>query len=243
MRGRIEVRWNRLPRGPMSMMKADATTTLVGSYFERAADTFDALYGGRMSTPMKWINRRFRSDIYARFDRTLTALAPLNGKTILDIGCGSGVYAVEFASRGATRVVGYDVAERMIELARRRAKSLGAGEVCSFVRGSFPDDAPNELFDHCVAMGVMDYIPTRQEFLKEMARRTRRSAIVSFPSYHWFRGPVRIVRYKVKRCPLWLYRESEVRELMMSAGFASVHVEKLKGAGMDFVAIGEMSRA
>lgn len=217
---------------------AQKTGVEVGKYFERAAEVFDTFYDEQRTPFVRWVDRHFRSDIYVRFDRTFANILPLEGKTVLDVGCGSGPYAVECATRGARRVVGLDLAGNMIDLARRRATRSSLDHVCTFIQGEFPKNAPEETFDYSIAMGVMDYIADKPAFLRAMAQRTNIRAVLSFPSYHWFRGPTRIVRYKMKQCPLWLYREREIRDLMHSAGFRDVEVGKIPGAGMDFVAVG-----
>ncbi|MHC5109796.1 MAG: class I SAM-dependent methyltransferase [Planctomycetota bacterium] len=57
----------------------------------------------------------------AYYDRpAMYSLLPnVNGRRVLDAGCGPGVYAEELVSRGA-RVVACDVSERMLELAAHR---------------------------------------------------------------------------------------------------------------------------
>lgn len=50
----------------------------------------------------------------------MRALLPeLSGKTVLDLGCGYGRNCADAAARGARRVVGIDLSERMLEVARR----------------------------------------------------------------------------------------------------------------------------
>ncbi|WP_411140442.1 class I SAM-dependent methyltransferase [Streptomyces sp. x-80] len=46
------------------------------------------------------------------------ALGDLSGEQVLDIGCGTGVYSREMKRRGAARVVGYDISEGMLAVAR-----------------------------------------------------------------------------------------------------------------------------
>jgi cyclopropane fatty-acyl-phospholipid synthase-like methyltransferase len=209
----------------------------VSHYFDEAAAVFDTFYDDQRSPFMRWVDHHFRRDMYERFERTFMALAPLDGKTVLDIGCGSGPYAVECARRAAARVVGLDAAESMLALARQRAAKMGLTERCTFITGRFPDMAPNQVFDHTIVMGVMDYVPDPLGFLRALAGCTRQSAVISFPSFHWFRGPLRIIRYKLKRCPLWLYQRDQIAGLLQSAGFASFQIDKIAGAGMDYVAV------
>lgn len=53
-------------------------------------------------------------------------LGPLHGRTVLDVGCGTGSTTLELARRGASEVIGVDLSERMIGHAR--AQRAGAQE-------------------------------------------------------------------------------------------------------------------
>lgn len=46
-------------------------------------------------------------------------LPDLNGKAVLDVGCGYGKNCIDFISRGASRVVGIDNSCRMLEIAKK----------------------------------------------------------------------------------------------------------------------------
>ncbi|MBX4271690.1 class I SAM-dependent methyltransferase [Clostridium estertheticum] len=45
-------------------------------------------------------------------------LPDMAGKTVLDLGCGFGENCVDFLNRGATRVVGVDISEKMLSIAK-----------------------------------------------------------------------------------------------------------------------------
>jgi ubiquinone/menaquinone biosynthesis C-methylase UbiE len=55
----------------------------------------------------------------------LNLLGNLHGKNLIDIGCGPGVYSVEFAKRGAN-VLGLDISRKMLNKARNNAKMTNA---------------------------------------------------------------------------------------------------------------------
>src|ERR1043166_10126678 len=70
-----------------------------------------------------WVLHADKND-YRNFflmPRMLEMLGDVRGRRILDLGCGEGGYARELARHGA-QVVGVDGSERMIDIARRRAK-------------------------------------------------------------------------------------------------------------------------
>jgi 2-polyprenyl-3-methyl-5-hydroxy-6-metoxy-1,4-benzoquinol methylase len=211
----------------------------VGTYFDEAATTFDTFYDHKRSRFMQWVDRRFRSDMFERYRLTFEALEPLNGKTVIDVGCGSGPYSVEAARRGGKRVLGVDMAQGMIDLGRQRAAAAGVADRCEFVLGTFPEDSPQEIFDYAIVMGVMDYVANPSAFLSTLAQRVRLRAVLSFPSKHWFRTPFRKARYWLKQCPVYFYEPSQIEGLLKTAGFSDIKVEKIPGAGMDFVATGD----
>lgn len=215
----------------------------VSRYFDEAAHTFDGFYDQKRTRVMQLVDQRFRSDMFERFRLTFEALEPLVERTVLDIGCGSGPYAVEAARRGAAMVLGLDVAPTMLDLARQRVAAAGQTDRCRFELARFPDQAPDEPSDYAIVIGVMDYVDEPLAFLTRLREVTRHRAVLSFPSKHWFRTPLRRVRYVVKRCPVYFFDERHIRELMTAAGFQGVTVEKIRGAGMDFVAVGRTATA
>jgi 2-polyprenyl-3-methyl-5-hydroxy-6-metoxy-1,4-benzoquinol methylase len=206
----------------------------VGTYFDKAAVSFDTFYDRKRSSFMQWVDRKFRSDVFDRYYRTFETIEPLTDKTILDIGCGSGPYVVEAAKLGSKRVVGLDMAQNMLDLARKRAIAANVAGKCEFVLGTFPQDAPAEKFDYSITMGVMDYVADPLVFLTALAKQIQICAVLSFPSKHWFRTPFRKVRYWLKRCPVYFYEPRQIEELSKAAGFSNTKIEKIPGAGMDY---------
>jgi 2-polyprenyl-3-methyl-5-hydroxy-6-metoxy-1,4-benzoquinol methylase len=215
----------------------------VGAYFDQAAVQFDTFYDHKRSRFMQWVDRQFRSDMFERFRLTFEAIEPLKDATVLDIGCGSGPYVVEAARRGSRRVVGLDMAPPMLGLARERAQKAGVAERCEFALGTFPQAVPPGVFDRAIVMGVMDYVPDPLKFLSTLAQRVRGRASVSFPSRHWFRTPLRQIRYRIKKCPVFFFDRQTIEELMRNAGFTDVRIDKIPGAGMDYVASGRGAAA
>ena len=205
-----------------------------GSFFDGFADAFDTFYDGKRSPVMQWIDRRFRSDMFVRYALTFDRLGDLKGRRGLDIGCGSGPYLVEALRRGAAQVVGIDPAPRMLDLTRERVQKVGALAKTTLLTGYFPETQPSGLFDFAVVMGVMDYVADPLAFLRGLRGVLTGPAAISFPSRHWFRSPIRKIRYTLRRCPLYFYDEASIRVLASGAGFAAVETIKIQGVGMDY---------
>jgi SAM-dependent methyltransferase len=74
------------------------------------------------------------------WETAFAALPPLQGQTILDLGCGIGDQAAELASRGA-RVIGLDASEELLGAARSRGLA-GAEFRCADLRAPLELAAP-----------------------------------------------------------------------------------------------------
>ena len=92
-----------------------STTDEVRERFEWDARDFDSIYRASNSRMGYWANRILRKAIFERYRITFEESGDVTGKSILDIGCGSGIYDAEFIRRGAGRVVGVDFSEPMLE--------------------------------------------------------------------------------------------------------------------------------
>jgi magnesium-protoporphyrin O-methyltransferase len=125
---------------------------------------------------------RIRATVRAGRERmraTLLSWLPedLQGRRILDAGCGTGALAIEAASRGAD-VVAIDLSPTLVALARERLpESLGSGSV-HFCSGDMLDPQLGE-FDHVVAMDSLIHYRAHDVVaaLSRLAQRTRHSMV------------------------------------------------------------------
>ena len=116
----------------------------------------------------------------AYYDRpaVLSLLPPVQGKRVLDIGCGPGLYTAWLIEHGA-QVVGFDISGEMVERARQRI-----GERAIFYQHDFSQPltfATDASFDIAVAPLMIYYVTARVAALQEVARvlTTDGSLIVS----------------------------------------------------------------
>jgi 2-polyprenyl-3-methyl-5-hydroxy-6-metoxy-1,4-benzoquinol methylase len=208
-------------------------------YFEAHASQFDSIYhDGR---PLQRVlNRTFRKAIYERFAITFDEAEPISGRTVMDVGCGSGRYSVEFARRGASRVVGVDYAGPMLALAAEHARATGVADRCEFVQGDFTTLPLHERFDVVVAIGVFDYQARPVEFLRGMVERCSRRVIATFPGRSLVRMRVRQLRYWLGNCPVLFYTEEGVRQIAVDAGVRSIRIVPIRSSGSGFVLVGDV---
>jgi 2-polyprenyl-3-methyl-5-hydroxy-6-metoxy-1,4-benzoquinol methylase len=204
------------------------------TFFNAFAETFDTIYDHKRNLVMRWIDSTFRSDMFIRYALTFEALKEIKGSTVLDVGCGSGPYIIEAFKRGAARVTGIDPAPNMLALVQERLRHNGVEESrCNLIEGIFPG-VRVDPHDFAIVMGVMDYVADPQSFLSALRPLVKRLAVISFPSEHWLRTPLRKVRYRLRRCPLYFYDDARIQNLGSAAGFSDIRIHKIRGAGMDF---------
>lgn len=205
-------------------------------FFDKFAATFDTFYEGKRNIFMQFIDKKFRKDIFLRFTKTFEYIGSLSEKTVIDIGCGSGIYVEECLRQGVKFVTGVDPAPGMLELAAKRLTDEEFKDRFALKDGYFPD-CQVDPHDFAIVMGVMDYIEDPSQFLKELQKTVRIAASVSFPSKHWFRTPFRKIRYRLRNCPVYFYDEVTIKRLADNAGFKSIEFHKVPGAGQDYVVL------
>jgi ubiquinone/menaquinone biosynthesis C-methylase UbiE len=191
-------------------------------YWNAETDRFDSIYSQAKGKLAVVLDKTFRRDMYERFAYTLDNAQPIEGRSFLDVGCGTGRYALELARYNAEHVVGIDISERMIEVCRERAREEGLAARTSFVRSDLLNFEPAGSFDVCLGIGLFDYIRDPLPVLAKMREVTRYAAILSFPRRWTWRAPLRKSRLAVKGCYVRFYSLREVSELLDSAGFVEV---------------------
>lgn len=127
----------------------------------------------------------------------LAALAPADGETIVDIGCGTGSQAIAIKrARPGARVIGLD--PDPAALAIGRAKAARAGVEIDWRQGL--GDKADALFGRGVADAVISSLvlhqcdaPVKGQILRTMARLARPGARVLIADYGRQRGLMRLL--------------------------------------------------
>ena len=168
------------------------------------AEEYDAK---RFSRGGRLIDRREKQAV-------LDALAPVDGKDVLEIACGTGRFTAMLAERGAD-IVGLDISSEMMEQGREKAHRAGVADHIEFMRGDaarlpFPDDH----FDCVFAMRFFHLADTPAKFLAEMARVSKGQVF-----FDTFNGrSLRVLYNWLLPMGSHLYSGEEVERLLADAG-------------------------
>jgi len=201
-------------------MSPDRTQT----FFHQYANDFDAIYGNQNGIIDSVINRLFRKSMRLRYEKSIAGCNPIEGRSVLDVGCGPGHYSITLAQRGAGRVIGIDFAEGMLQLASEHAAKVGVGDHCQFQVADFYKYEPQELFDYVIVMGFMDYMPDPEKVVGKVLSLTKGKAFFSFPVAGGFLGWQRQLRYR-KRCDLFLYTQDQLQQIFSRFPEATAAIE------------------
>jgi len=111
----------------------------------------------------------------------LALLGDVDGKRVLDVGCGAGALAEALLRRGAV-VTGLEISERMAALARARLGNRAAVHVGDLARplALFADGA----FDLVAASLVLHYLERWEPTLREFARVLVPGGAVALSTHH-----------------------------------------------------------
>lgn len=197
----------------------------VSQFFDGYAHDFDAIYGNKNGWFNTVINKLFRQTMERRYRKTLEGCSPIEGRSVLDIGCGPGHYSVALAKKGAAEVLGIDFADGMLQVARERAAQQGV-TTCRFEKRDFLNFNFDRKFDYAVVMGFMDYASQPAEVVRKTLSLTAVRAFFSFPLDHGVLAWQRKLRYK-SRCELFLYKEAQVKQLFAAHDHVQISTESL----------------
>ncbi len=183
----------------------------VKEYFEKCADRFDGFYREEERGVFgEAAHRVFRKPgLVRRFQAAASILGEVREKTILDVGCGSGIYSIYFARRGA-KVTGLDFSGNMISLARRNAAEEGC-EV-DFVTGDFLAFDGGRRFDHLLFIGVFDYVREGDVpgYLDKADAMANGTIVATFAKRYTPQSLIRYYWLRRQNCPVYFFTRGQV---------------------------------
>jgi len=157
---------------------SDENTAIEANINEAEIEKFDALAeswwdpNGRYKTVLEFNRARvtfFIANICNHFDLDVNKLTPLKGVTIIDVGCGGGLVCEALAKAGAN-VVGIDVSEMSIEVAKRHA--LKSALPITYRHESVEKTSINDTnrYDVVINAEVIEHVPNQSELVNQCSQ-------------------------------------------------------------------------
>jgi malonyl-CoA O-methyltransferase len=119
---------------------------------------------------------------------TLSALPNLEGKVAVDVGCGTGRYALQMLRMGASRVTGVDIALPMLAQAQKKAKK--AGLPLTIAQGDLLDtiSLPESSYDVAVCAMVLAFLPEVKAAFQTLGRLVKNGGSLIISDVHPMTG-------------------------------------------------------
>ena len=106
---------------------------------------------------------------------------PLQGKSILDLGCGYGWHCKYAGEQGASRILGIDLSSRMIEEAQKRNSGPG---ICYRVCGIDEYEYPEKEWDCVVSNLALHYMEDLESVFRKVYRTLKPQGVFLFNMEH-----------------------------------------------------------
>lgn len=168
----------------------DGPVVLSDEYKQRARDQWTAdPCGAHVAREFEFGTREYfdaieeyRYGSYAPWMKETIGFQRFAGKSVLEIGCGTGTDLVQFA-RGGAQVTALDLTPRSIEIARRRFgvyKLAGEFAISDCEALAFPDSS----FDAVYSFGVLHHTPDTERAIREIHRVLKPGGTAIVMLYH-----------------------------------------------------------
>ena len=204
------------------------STQQVKTFFDDYAQKFSSIYHEQQKQPLqRFLDKTWRKSMFLRFKRVSDIINQSQAKSILDAGCGPGWHDLLLLKSQDIHVTGVDISPNMIEIAKQQVSTAGVEENSEFICTNLFEYNPDKKFDIVFSLGVVEYFEKPQDIITKMMSLSNNKVIFSLPvKNHWL-TPQRIIRYKIRKCPLWLYSETKIESILKKMGVENYSIEKL----------------
>jgi SAM-dependent methyltransferase len=191
---------------------------LESTLYSRVAPCYDSVRKMDEDNLDKWLSDLIR---YGRITRA---------KRVLELGCGTGRFTVPLWKKTRAKIVGFDLSESMIEIARSKDPS---GDITWRLGDAADTKFPDCSFDCVFMVFVLHHLNNQIKALREIYRVLCPGGrvVIGTPSYGQFRKDV-LYKLFPDLLTLDLARFPSIprlKELMIAAGFSNVTSHYVKG--------------
>jgi len=158
-----------------------------------------------------------------------------SGSNVLDIGCGTGVFAKKLMEKGC-KVIGCEIDRKSVKEARRNGVRV---LLCDAEK----DSLPKGRFDYITCLDVMEHLKQPEEFLKKLRGKSR-YLILSVPNACWIKNRIIILFGSIPRANAftkhlgslhyWLWSYNQFKQMIEKLGFEIIEEKKIKIPNIPF---------
>ena len=172
----------------------------------------------------------------------------IQGKKVMEIGCGLGTTMINFAKSGAVKISAVDLSDASIALAKQRAEVYGYQDKIDFYNinaETLSSHIPQDQYDLIFSFGVIHHTPHPEKILKEIhpfLSPQGRLKIMVYYRYSWkvlwivmkygkfqfWKLSKLVAKYSEAQtgCPItYIYSKKEAKKLFESSGYRVLKME------------------
>lgn len=159
--------------------------------------------------------------------------AKLKGnESLLDLACGTGIYARPFAKQLVQGVVfGLDLSKPMLNYASQQARNEGLTNMILLHGDALDIPLPDAMFDNVNCCGALHLFSDLDRVLREISRVLKPGGVFTFATFRQREGALaeRIVRLRKNATGMNAFRPDELELRLNQAGFEEVKCHHAKG--------------
>jgi ubiquinone/menaquinone biosynthesis C-methylase UbiE len=108
------------------------------------------------------------------------------GKRVLELGCGTGEYALWYAANGAKEVVGVDLSDGSLALANKKKEEAKIQNVQFIKKNILELDFPDNSFDYVYSVGVLHHTGDPYKGFQHLCRVVKPDGLVIVSLYNTY---------------------------------------------------------
>jgi ubiquinone/menaquinone biosynthesis C-methylase UbiE len=112
-----------------------------------------------------------------RLTDAILAATDMKGKSVIDVGCGDGTYTIELLKGSPKSILGVDLAESALNIARRKAEEKGA-KIDFVSMSAYELEKLNQQFDVAVVRGVIHHLYEPKRAIAALAKIAKEIIVV-----------------------------------------------------------------
>jgi ubiquinone/menaquinone biosynthesis C-methylase UbiE len=164
-------------------------------------------------------------------ETVLKLALPVKKLKILDVGTGTGRFALEYLVHSAQKVIGIDIAENMLVEARKKCQKFNPR--CEFKLMSVYDlKFPKNSFDFVSCIGVLEHCGNEKKAIEQMSRVLKpkgKIVIATANGHSLLKNFVKWYEKKVTGLPKYFHLEDEFKKWFEANG---INLEQVKFCGL-----------
>ncbi len=175
---------------------------------------------------------------FRKISKELLGRTDVQGKVVLDVGCGTGILSFLLIEKGAVKVVCVDLSEYMLSQCKKKADLLGYGSDRIDFRQLDAESLgfDSNSFDAVTSGMVLGLVPNQRNAVSEMVRVLKPGGVLSISTHgpeHYYEASEMTFRAIPKslafgyRIEFWPRKEKEISNMFSEAGLTDVITRRL----------------